>query len=56
LWLSEIDTRDHTITYLLDDTDTLEAQTAVAEDGETVFYLKTGPDGSDLVGASLVVK
>ncbi len=40
--ISEIDTRDYAISYTVDSTNLGDAQVAVGEDGDVIYYLKSG--------------
>ncbi|MAF81235.1 hypothetical protein CL628_04455 [bacterium] len=53
--VTEIDTRDHPITYQVDSVNLGDAQAAVGEDGEVLFYLKDQQGSRDLIAAQLIV-
>lgn len=54
--ISEIDTRDHAVTYTVDSTNTSSAAAAVGRDGTVLFYLKHNGTGNNLVAARLEVE
>jgi WD40 repeat protein len=54
--ITEIDTRDHPITYTVDSTNTGDSQTTVGEEGERLFYLKKNKSITELIVADLVVE
>lgn len=53
--LTEIDTRDHAVSEIIDSTNLSDAQVFVGADGETLFYLKKEGDSVDLVRTELVI-
>jgi WD40 repeat protein len=53
--ISEIDTRDHPITYQVDSVNLGDAQAAVGEDGEVLFFLKNQHGSRDLIAAELII-
>jgi len=53
--ITEIDTRDHAITYQVDSVNLGDAQAAVGEDGEQLFYLKHQSGTQELIVADLLV-
>jgi DNA-binding beta-propeller fold protein YncE len=55
VWITEIDTRDHPISFEVDTTNTGSAEVAVGEEGETIFYLKNTATDTTLVAAPLLV-
>lgn len=54
--ISEIDTRDYPVTYTVDSTNRRDAQAAVGEDGEALYYLKTTGSRTNLMKTSLIVE
>lgn len=58
IFISEIDTRDHPITYRVDSTNLGNANAEVAEHGYTVYYLKSSPMelSTDLYVVSLIAE
>ncbi|MEK7557390.1 MAG: PEGA domain-containing protein [Patescibacteria group bacterium] len=55
--LTEIDTRDHAQSHVIDSTNLSDAAVAVGEDGERLYYLKRNPTGvTSLVRARLVLE
>jgi len=54
--ISEIDTRDHPISYTVDSTNLGKSEAAVGRDGERIFYLKDSGAGVDLVVMPLIVE
>lgn len=51
--ITEIDTRDHPISYTVDSTNTGNAQATVGQDGETLFYLKNNDSMATLIITAL---
>jgi len=56
LWITEIDTRDHPVSFEVDTTNLGSAEAAVGEEGETIFYLKKVGKSTNLVAASLLAQ
>lgn len=56
IWITEIDTRDHPISFKVDTTNTGAASATVGEAGEALFYLKRDGPAASLVVASLLVE
>jgi hypothetical protein len=54
--ITEIDTRDHPISYQVDTTNLGAAQAQVGEDGDTLFYLKRENNQTNLVATRLIVE
>jgi WD40 repeat protein len=54
--ISEIDTRDHPISYKVDSTNLGTSFPTVGQNGERVFYLRQSDIGRQLVAASLVIE
>lgn len=52
--VTEIDTRDHPISYSVDTTNTGDAQVAVGEDGNVLYYLKRSGEQAALHSAALL--
>ena len=55
IFITEIDTRDHPISYIVDSTNLGNSQITVGDQGNNVFYIKKTGQQSRLVSASLVV-
>ena len=53
--ITEIDTRDHPVSYTVDSTNTGNAQATVGQDGETLFYLKNNNSITELIVTALTV-
>ncbi len=53
--ITEIDIRDHPISYTVDSTNTGNSQTTVGEDGEKLFYLKKNKSITELIVTALVL-
>ncbi len=53
--ITEIDTRDHSISHVIDTTNTGSAKLTVGEDGNTVYYLKQSDKGTALSVAHLLI-
>lgn len=54
IMITEIDTRDHPVTYTVDSTNTGDARFAVGEDGATLLYLKRQQASQDLMLSHLL--
>jgi hypothetical protein len=54
--ITEIDTRDHPISYTVDATNIGQSHAAVGQDGERIFYLRQNTAGPELVVMPLVVE
>lgn len=55
VFITEIDTRDHPISYVVDSTNLGDSQITVGDQGNNVFYIKKTGQQSRLVSASLTV-
>jgi WD40 repeat protein len=53
--ITEIDTRDHPVTYSATTTNTGMSQATVGHEGQKLFYLRQAGSGKELVGAPLTV-
>ena len=51
--ITEVDTRDHAISYTVDSTNTGDAQATVGHDGDVLFYLKHNNSLTELIAANL---
>ena len=56
LLVTEIDTRDHPITYQIDTVNHAQSQATVGEDGDTIFYLTRQSGQFDLIRTDLLVE
>lgn len=56
VWIVETDVRDHPIAYQVDTTNTGQAQAAVGEEGEVMFYLKREGSQTNVVSTSLIIQ
>ncbi len=56
LWITEIDTRDHPISFEIDTTNLGSAAAAVGEEGETIFYLKRVNGVTNLISTKLLAQ
>lgn len=54
--ITEIDTRDHPMSYIVDSTNRGESLATVGQEGNTVFYLKRTGAATQLVATSLIVE
>ncbi len=54
--ITEVDTRDHPISYTVDSTNLGNSLTAVGQNGDTIFYLKRLGSTTQLVTTSLIVE
>lgn len=54
--ITEIDTRDRPVSYTVDTTNRGDAQVAVGEDGNILYYLKQTQDHIELVAASMLTE
>ena len=54
--ITEIDTRDRPVSYTVDTTNRGDAQVAVGEDGNILYYLKQTEQTSELVAATMLIE
>ncbi|MFH1353786.1 MAG: PEGA domain-containing protein [bacterium] len=54
--ITEIDTRDHPISYTVDSTNLGDSLVTVGQEGDNIFYIKNTPAGTQLVTTSLVIE
>lgn len=55
IFITEIDTRDHPVTYTVDTTNIGDARAAVGQEGEWLYYLKKEDGANSLIRTPLVV-